>query len=302
MSDFEEDFFEYSEYGEEVSEDDFGEECGEDNEETGDYHNYYEDEEDEELENSELLKLALSKLNKSKPSETEFNAVWHLIFSCRVDLSQSKDVGLATIILNAIQKLIDKGFTAGYYPISLVTLTHYHVAITKKANKTKAKLFTKLLKSVINQVKVMEFASKFLSLHDLKTLSTSSTNIPSPQILSKEPETFKKTNNERVGKPTRSGRPSVKLNGPRGVDEVSKEIEEKEILIKSIQPSSLVIILNKKVKCRPFSELKILLPVRWIDAVFNRDGEDDDEHSSNEPEMEKSKLDQVEADIGGLVL
>jgi hypothetical protein len=78
------------------------------------------------------------------------------------------------------------------------------------------------------------------------------------------------------------------------VDEASKEMEDKAVLIKAINPSILATILDKKVKCRLFSDLQIPIPVVWIDHVFNRD--DDEDYSNDSDDSE------VVSGYGGLVL
>jgi hypothetical protein len=113
MSDFEDEFLEYSDYGDFVSEEEYGEE------------NDSEEDSEEELE-VEKLKSSLVKLNKHKPMENDFNTVWSLIVSCRDEMASSQDFNSASIILNAIQKLIDKEYTKPFYPTTLVIFLEYH--------------------------------------------------------------------------------------------------------------------------------------------------------------------------------
>jgi hypothetical protein len=240
------------------------------------YGNNFGSEEDSEEDKVNELKTSLSKINK-KTSVKEFNHIWELVRVCKCELSYSLDLEVAFLILKAIQKLINFGLRF-YYPGTLCYLLNFPRYL-KNVNKGKTKEFNKLLKSLFIQVKVMAFASKNFSLNDLKTLSTPSTNIiSSPAILSKEPESIFKKQNERTGLLVRSGRPSVKLNRPRVVDdEASKEFEEKEILIKSINPSILATILDKRIKCKIFGYLKIPIPVIWLpdDCLSSEDEECD---------------------------
>jgi hypothetical protein len=170
MADFEDDFDEYAEYG-----DEFGEE--DNNEFDHDFDSSDQEEEDKE-DSSEELKSALSKLNKNRVTDDEKGRVWHLLLGCRIELYDKQDFEKACLILKAIQKLIEKEYIEVYYGLTLVIMLHLHASLISGVSKSKSKSYTKQLKSLVAQAKVLSFASKLLSLHDLKTLGTSSTIIP----------------------------------------------------------------------------------------------------------------------------